>query len=481
MTMVVTNPYAGLLADKYGHRQVIFVGGVISSLAILASSFATDFTMLTITYGLVGGIGFGLSHMPAIVMLSRYFDTKIGTATGLAMSGTGLGTIFMSIVTQYLVDEFGWRGTMMILSAINAHLCVAAAVMRPVKLGLRRMTPAEEAKLKAKTKEVRGITYKELPQEDPAAKGMSITANPVHEPNGTEGAVFRTNTLLDRDRNSNSLTTKYVKMDVNLKYNGSTQNGTFETIEIVHKKAKEADANGKTSPSACCRVWSNIVSFLDSVYGFVLWKNPMYLSFLMGINLSFFGMTVVSAHVAKRALEYGIEDMYSTLLVAVLGLSQAVGRIVSGPLVDRCRLNPLRLYQSMAALCGVSIIFSIYLKSFSAQVVFCALAGYTTGACATLQTVMCVSLFGPGQMKYAYPGVILAVGIAMLTSPPIAGLCRDLQGNYLGAFFMAAAACFSSVVAHLPLSCTIKPGKKHAHTPIEDNDPYLGDEFVPKV
>lgn len=55
MTMVVTNPYAGLLADKYGHRQVIFVGGVISSLAILASSFATDFTMLTITYGLVGG------------------------------------------------------------------------------------------------------------------------------------------------------------------------------------------------------------------------------------------------------------------------------------------------------------------------------------------------------------------------------------------------------------------------------------------
>lgn len=237
--------------------------------------------------------------MPAIVMLSRYFDTKIGTATGLAMSGTGLGTIFMSIVTQYLVDEFGWRGTMMILSAINANLCVAAAVMRPVKLGLRRMTPAEEAKLKAKTKEEKGITYKELPQEDTAARGMSITANPVHELKGTEGAVFRTNTLVNGDRNSNPLTTKYVKMDVNLKYNGSTQNGTFETIEIVNKKVKEADAIGKTSPSACCRVWSNFVSFLDSVYGFVLWKNPMYLSFLMGINLSFFGMTVVSAHVVR--------------------------------------------------------------------------------------------------------------------------------------------------------------------------------------
>lgn len=237
--------------------------------------------------------------MPAIVMLSRYFDTKIGTATGLAMSGTGLGTIFMSIVTQYLVDEFGWRGTMMILSAINANLCVAAAVMRPVKLGLRRMTPAEEAKLKAKTKEEKGVTYKELPQEDTAARGMSITANPVHEPKGTEGAVFRTNTLVNGDRNSNSLTTKYVKMDVNLEYNGFTQNGTFETIEIVNKKVKEADAIGKTSPSACCRVWSNFVSFLDSVYGFVLWKNPMYLSFLMGINLSFFGMTVVSAHVVR--------------------------------------------------------------------------------------------------------------------------------------------------------------------------------------
>lgn len=78
-------------------------------------------------------------------------------------------------------------------------------------------------------------------------------------------------------------------------------------------------------------------------------------------------------------------------------------------------------------------LFIFYFGLSTAQVVFCALAGYTTGACATLQTVMCVSLFGPGQMKYAYPGVILAVGIAMLTSPPIAGIsficerCGELE------------------------------------------------------
>ncbi|XP_054764315.2 monocarboxylate transporter 9-like [Lytechinus pictus] len=366
MTMVVTNPYAGLLADKYGHRPVIFVGGVISSLAILASSFATDFTMLTIMYGLVGGIGFGLSHMPAVVMLSHYFDTKIGTATGLAMSGTGLGTIFMSVATQYLVDEFGWRGTMMILSAINANLCVAAVVMRPVKLGLRRMTPAEEAKLSSKTKaRHQGITYKELPRDDHQEDSPCITSNPMHEPKALNGDVLQTNQEINGNIESNSQTEKSNKKDVVLKFKGSTPNGTVGTVEIVSKSVKGAEVNGEKACFACCKVWSCCVAFLDSVYSFALWKNAMYLSFLMGINLTFFGMTIISAHVAKRALEYGIHDVHSSLLVAVLGLSQAAGRVLSGPLVDRCRLNPLLLYQSMAALCGVSIIVSIYLKSFS--------------------------------------------------------------------------------------------------------------------
>lgn len=487
MTMVVTNPYAGLLADKYGHRPVIFVGGVVSTLAIFASSFATDFTMLTIMYGLIGGIGFGLSHMPAVVMLSIYFDTKIGTATGLAMSGTGLGTIFMSIVTQYLVNEYGWRGTMLVLSAINANLCLAAAVMRPVKLCLRlERCDDEVTKIDCvRTTGINEITYKELPQEDNADTRVGITENPLLDPEETNGVVQRTKLP------TNCIVRQDSRTDINCNGDakGLTHHHKGATPNSIHgtkrgcEKAKETEGYD-TSRSEWClrRILQQWYAFFDSVYGFVLWKNPMYLSFLTGINLAFFGMTIVSAHVAKRALEYGIHDTHSSSLVAVMGLSQAAGRLISGPLVDRCRLNPLRLYQSMSAMCGIAIIFGIYFKSFPAQVAFCGVAGYATGACATLQTVMCVSLFGQGRMKYAYPGVILAVGIAMLTSPPIAGLCRDMQGNYVGAFLMAAASCFSSVVAHLPLSCTIKPGKKSSRTPMADDDEFQqADELVSKV
>ncbi|XP_071478922.1 monocarboxylate transporter 12-like [Diadema antillarum] len=478
MTMVVTNPYAGLLAEKFGNRPVIFAGGVLSSLAIFASSFATDFTTLTIMYGLVGGFGFGLSHLPAVVMLSDYFDERVGTATGLAMSGTGLGTIFMSMVTQMLVNEYGWRGTMLVLSAINFNLCVAAAIMRPVKLLPRkchRATAAGDDSVAYKpvsTKDTEAIS----PCVDDAisngvSKRKNIAVGPFHtdnvsSQNGRTNHTRKCETIIQM-RTSDKECSKAIE--------AQTENNHSRTAQasIKNGTTRGCEASGEQSGWVCRRACQPCISFFDSVYGFSVWKNPMFISFLLGINLAFFGMTIISAHVAKRALEFGMAEFQSSSLVAIIGGSQAIGRAVSGPLVDRCHLNPLRLYQAMTSLCGVCVVISIYLPSYAGQIAFCALAGYTTGACATLQTVMCVSLFGKGQMKYTYPAVILAVGIAMLSSPPIAGLCRDLQGDYKAAFLMAAVACFSSVVAHMPLSCAIKSNKKGSHVTLAKKDHHL--------
>ena len=52
----ILGPLACLLINKWGLRCTSLVGGMLSSLAYLASGFATSLWMLYLTYGIMAGI-----------------------------------------------------------------------------------------------------------------------------------------------------------------------------------------------------------------------------------------------------------------------------------------------------------------------------------------------------------------------------------------------------------------------------------------
>ena len=48
-------PIASILANRYGHRAIMIVGGFMSAVGILMSSFATDIYYLYFSYGIITG------------------------------------------------------------------------------------------------------------------------------------------------------------------------------------------------------------------------------------------------------------------------------------------------------------------------------------------------------------------------------------------------------------------------------------------
>lgn len=57
--------------------------------------------------------------MPAtFVAVNSYFSTRKSQAVGLAMAGTGIGQMLMPQVVRFLLDEYGFQGTTLILSAL---------------------------------------------------------------------------------------------------------------------------------------------------------------------------------------------------------------------------------------------------------------------------------------------------------------------------------------------------------------------------
>ncbi len=66
----------------------------------------------------LSGIGFGLIYLPAIATVGHWFKRRRPFAVGLALCGSGIGTVIGGQVLPMLVDWYTWSGTLLILAAV---------------------------------------------------------------------------------------------------------------------------------------------------------------------------------------------------------------------------------------------------------------------------------------------------------------------------------------------------------------------------
>uniref|UniRef100_A0A8D0HN70 Solute carrier family 16 member 11 n=1 Tax=Sphenodon punctatus TaxID=8508 RepID=A0A8D0HN70_SPHPU len=80
------------------------------------------------------GCGWALAFAPAMGTLSRYFSSQRSLATGLALTGNGLSSFGLSPLLRLLADTLGWRGALLVVSALGLHLVVCGVLLRPLVL-----------------------------------------------------------------------------------------------------------------------------------------------------------------------------------------------------------------------------------------------------------------------------------------------------------------------------------------------------------
>lgn len=127
---LLSGPVMSALVDRYGCRKMTILGGIISTLGFVLASISTTLEMMMITFGVIAGLGLGLVYVTAVVSIAYWFEKKRNLAVGLGACGTGVGTFVYAPMTQYFIEEYGWRGTILLLSGTLLNLCVCGCVMR---------------------------------------------------------------------------------------------------------------------------------------------------------------------------------------------------------------------------------------------------------------------------------------------------------------------------------------------------------------
>ncbi|XP_035675274.1 monocarboxylate transporter 13-like [Branchiostoma floridae] len=133
-TSLICSPIAGALSNLTSCRTAIIAGGVISAAGLVVSYFAQTMIHLFFSVGIVTGFGISLMYAPSLAMVGRYFDRRHGTANGIVVCGTGVGQFALPPLFQFLIDEFGWRGALLIVAGLMLNGCVCGALMRPIHL-----------------------------------------------------------------------------------------------------------------------------------------------------------------------------------------------------------------------------------------------------------------------------------------------------------------------------------------------------------
>uniref|UniRef100_A0A4W5L9X1 Solute carrier family 16 member 5 n=1 Tax=Hucho hucho TaxID=62062 RepID=A0A4W5L9X1_9TELE len=124
-------PLCSVLVERFGCRVTVMVGGVLSGLGMVVSALARTITELYIT-SIIAGLGFCLSFQPSVTMMGHYFLRRRAFANALSSTGTALGLSTLPLLANFLLGQFGWRGSFLVLGGLLLNCCVCGAVMRPL-------------------------------------------------------------------------------------------------------------------------------------------------------------------------------------------------------------------------------------------------------------------------------------------------------------------------------------------------------------
>jgi predicted MFS family arabinose efflux permease len=133
----VTQPFAGMIADKYGAGRVLIGGTILYGLGLVTMAHATTPLMMVLTAGVLIGTGLsGVTFSVVSGVLGRAFPPeKRSMALGISAAAGSFGQFAVLPLTQYLLTHVGWYGALLTLAGVSLVMVPLAAAMVERNLG----------------------------------------------------------------------------------------------------------------------------------------------------------------------------------------------------------------------------------------------------------------------------------------------------------------------------------------------------------
>ncbi|MBA8853354.1 MFS family permease [Ochrobactrum intermedium] len=142
-------PFAAAFMNRFGIRRVAIVALLLIASGILGSFVMTELWQLLLFWGLVVGVGTGLTAMVlGATVATRWFVGRRGLVMGMLGASTATGQLVFLPLLAELTQQFGWRYALSFILAILFVAAIAVLTLmrdRPADLGLLPYGASEPA------------------------------------------------------------------------------------------------------------------------------------------------------------------------------------------------------------------------------------------------------------------------------------------------------------------------------------------------
>ncbi|MGA2815641.1 MAG: MFS transporter [Xanthobacteraceae bacterium] len=125
-------PFAAAFMNRFGLRRVMICAAMLIVVGLIASLAMTRVWQLILLWGVVVGVGTGLTAVVlAATVATRWFTKRRGLVVGLLTASSATGQlIFLPLIAE-LTERFGWRWALIFVCGLLAAAgLVALALMR---------------------------------------------------------------------------------------------------------------------------------------------------------------------------------------------------------------------------------------------------------------------------------------------------------------------------------------------------------------
>ncbi|XP_046547158.1 monocarboxylate transporter 12-like [Haliotis rubra] len=507
-TYLCVGPIVSALTNKFGCRPVCMAGSLIATIGFVVSTFSPNVEILILTYGVIGGFGFGMMYLPAIVSVGFYFEKKRAIATGIGVCGSGVGMFIFAPFSRYLLDALEWKSALLILAGIVFNGMVCGMLMRPLSASpkpkksnvtdmISKSKPIVKNKFLVLDKPTGGAAYSSVPnmvmhststedkvpsksRDKPVDASKYIGAIPDDNLDKAEvEPLVQKMRFLDVEdrihhsspRRAHDLTfiseanLNKIKGDLSrpmyrkdIFYSGSIMNiqqfkSQPDMKDYIRSVTSIPSMHMEKTCFTCEWIPKPARDTLSEMLDVSLLKNPTFLLICFGNVLAMLGFYVPFVYLVDRAISLDIDEGKAAFLLSIIGITNTIGRVLAGFLADLRKVDSLLINNVAMLLLGIATMLAPFCTTYPLLCTFAAVFGLCVAAYISLTSIIICDLLGLENLTNAFGLLTLARGISSTAGPPLAGAVYDLNGSYDTSFYLGGALVIAGALCHF-LLCT---------------------------
>lgn len=331
------------------------------------------------------GVGYGFTFGPSMVMVGQYFQKRRSLANGMAASGGSVGTLLLPIIIRASTEYYGFRGTILIYSAIILHAIPAAMLLRPVSFYARKY-PVQPI-VKTQVPEV--VRRENLSEKAKVANRYELVGSKV-----ISVPVARS---LER-----------LVLEETIKEEPSAP------APVVAPPPPQPQG---PPPKVTCGLV--IRMFFQKLCDKEVLHMVPFIAYVVGVSIGHGGYITNCMFLPPYGYEVWNDKRIATVMIVILGVADLVGRIGGGWFADLGIVRKPFIIGFSFIVAGAGTIIFPFFPTLPAMVVYIGVFGLLGGTYVAQTVVIVVDLVGPAKTPSGLGFSTMIMGLTIIPLLPV--------------------------------------------------------------